>query len=522
MKKNLEDAIGRSYFCSFPLQFPFTQTQRALPSVKEERCSILCGIPLATVSFSGSPRRAPHKRFSLHKDKLAKIEDALIMEGIADSVELRHRNHKSCLLALTKDNMLLRIDLDTGQVMEQVYLGPTSIRYKKIQWNMVDESFTLCSMLFPRQPVHFLRQAGMEVTDVIQLTILSCLPLDFVCKMSVTRQVFGKDTVDAAIFLNLLMVMHSMSHVRMYSLETIMKQGCLHQQKLYDKLEDGTTYGIYPSPVTVSVKLEERPPCLFEVRCRNRDVMLTMPPCYYIMWPFGNYRGYCCFSLRTQEMVEGGCLQAEDSAPEERVSLHADDSGRIVHMKNAELRVLKLQAQANDEERKLVEDFVINFTPQPQSPILQVTQSGRIIKQTVRQDCSQLQERTVLTMMYSEDQDMMIVVSVSTPGCDKVDRPVVGFYNNWTGQLLRQFELEESLEETQDRSICYQMDTITHVFKTYQQRFECHVYKLLPLSTPGEEWKGRAKGGTHRRSTPRVSTDSSEDGEYSPRRRRTR
>ena len=36
--------------------------------------------------------------------------------------------------------------------------------------------------------------------------------------------------------------------------------------------------------------------------------------------------------------MPGGSLPAEDSTIEERVSLHADDSGRILHMKNEELR----------------------------------------------------------------------------------------------------------------------------------------------------------------------------------------
>ncbi|KAI8796242.1 DDB1- and CUL4-associated factor 17 isoform X2, partial [Biomphalaria glabrata] len=57
--------------------------------------------------------------------------------------------------------------------------------------------------------------------------------------------------------------------------------------------------------------------------------------------------------------VVGGYIKPEEDEQNDRISLHADDSGRILHMKNEELRVLKLVEMSDGKERQLVDDFVI-------------------------------------------------------------------------------------------------------------------------------------------------------------------
>ncbi|CAG5116004.1 unnamed protein product [Candidula unifasciata] len=435
----------------------------------------------------GSPFPGPRLKFSVQRSQPGKIEDALIMEGYPETLSLANKGYRSSLFALVKGNVLLRLDMQDGRILDEVFVAPPSVRYKRIQWNVAEESFALCSTLTQTRPAHLLRQTGQEV---MHLTIMSCMPLEFVCQFAITRKVFGRDAVEASVFLNILMVMHSTNYVRMYSLERILDKSKMDGYTLYQEFKDGSRHGVHPCHLKHNITLKEPPPCLFEVRCRNRDVMITMPPCYYVMWPIGKANGYCCYSFQTRQIVEGGLLEAEECEFEERVSLHADDSGRIVHMKNSQLRLLKLAAGSGGNEHRLVEDFVIDFSPVPKSPVVRVSQSGRVIKQRVIEDCNTLVDRVVLTMTYCDDLEMIIVVSTRDQNskCDLYHLLMAGFYDNWSGQLLHQFVLDKSVSETLENSVCISLDTLTHICKTNKGGFECHVYKLLPLMDILDEW----------------------------------
>ncbi|XP_013084638.2 DDB1- and CUL4-associated factor 17-like [Biomphalaria glabrata] len=413
--------------------------------------------------------------FVIQKPRPGKIEDGLIMEGLPETVDLPHQGYKGCLFAINSDNFLFRVDLESGQVLEEVYLGDSSVKFRRLQWNTIDESFIVCSTKKCQQ----INGRAPESGDIMQLVVLSCMPLEFICKFSITKKIFGKSTCDATIFLNILVVMHTSSYVCMYSLERIIKQSLTHQQKLYTKLQDGSSYGLYPSALTQNIEISETPECLFQVRCQQHDVMLTMPPCYYVMCPYGKNRGYECWSFKTHQKVVGGYIKPEEDEQNDRISLHADDSGRILHMKNEELRVLKLVEMSDGKERQLVDDFVIKCHEQSkhQAPI--VSQSGRIIKQRQREGCIDLPERLVHTMGYSDDLDMIFLLSSAQPLSDsQAQQTYVGFYDNWNGKLLRQFVLERRAFETLERSLFYQLDTISHVIKTMDRKFECSVFKL--------------------------------------------
>ncbi|KAK3748336.1 hypothetical protein RRG08_064937 [Elysia crispata] len=84
-------------------------------------------------------------------------------------------------------------------------------------------------------------------------------------------------------------------------------------------------------------------------------------------------------------------------------------------------------------------------------------------------------------MVYSEEQDMIVLLSLQ-----HVDCAAVGFYDNWSGRLLRQFALEDNVEEALERSLSFYLDTLVHSFKTQHGQFECHVYKLQPLLDPAD------------------------------------
>ncbi|KAK3743453.1 hypothetical protein RRG08_011297, partial [Elysia crispata] len=334
----------------------------------------------------------PYHKFDVQQVSPSKIADALLTEGFPETVDLPYKGYKASMLALTKGNMLLRVDLQNGQLLEQVYVGLPRISFRTIQWNVVGESVALISSLFPSGQRRARQQTEWE--KVKELVILSLFPLSFVCKFSVNKQVFGRHATDASVFLNLLTIMYSSGHVRMYSMETILQQYKLHGYQLREPMSDGTFFGVHPSPLTENVEIKELPPCLFEVRCRNRDVMLTLPPCYYIMCPFREENGHCCFSFETHKMVQSGCIsKGETSIYEDRIALHADDSGRIVHMTNTQLRLLKLQHDEKRNETELVEDFVITRSIEVQLPSLKVSRSGRILKQRVIPDSVDMFER---------------------------------------------------------------------------------------------------------------------------------
>ncbi|KAH9504370.1 hypothetical protein Btru_063435 [Bulinus truncatus] len=443
------------------------------------------------------PFNQPSIKFVMKKTRSGKIEDGLLMEGMPETVNLPFQGYKGCLFAINVDNFLFRVDLETGHVLEEVYISDSSVKFRRLQWNTIDESFLICSTKKYQQNNGRLGEPG----EVMQLALMSCMPLDFLCKFSITKQIFGKDVSDATIFLNILVVMHTSSHVCMYSLERIISESLTNEQRLYSKSEDGSLYGIYPSHLKHNIEILERPDCLFQVRCYNHDVMLTMPPCHYVMCPYGQNRGYRCLSFETHQPVKGGYIEPEEDELNERISLHADDSGRIIHMKNEELRVLKLAQRPDSNEKELVEDFVIKCTEQPRLQVPVVSLSGRIIKQCKREGCIDLPERCVHTMVYSEDQDMIVLVSSPHPsrGYGKQGHcTFVGFYDNWNGKLLRQFTLENGESENLERSLFYSLDTITHVVKTMDRKFECHVLKLQAVPDMSDESKSKKEKQTAR------------------------
>ncbi|RUS71456.1 hypothetical protein EGW08_020787, partial [Elysia chlorotica] len=158
------------------------------------------------------------------------------------------------MLALTKGNMLLRVDLQNGQLLEQIYVGPSRISFRSIQWNVVGESVVLISTIFP--PGQGQARQEVDSAKVKQLVILSLFPLSFVCKFSVSKQVFGRHATDVSVFFNLLTIMYSSGHVRMYSMETILQQYKTHSHQLREPMGDGTFYGIYPSPLTENLEIK--------------------------------------------------------------------------------------------------------------------------------------------------------------------------------------------------------------------------------------------------------------------------
>ncbi|RUS71566.1 hypothetical protein EGW08_020674 [Elysia chlorotica] len=145
-------------------------------------------------------------------------------------------------------------------------------------------------------------------------------------------------------------------------------------------------------------------------------------------------------------------------------------------MTNTQLRILKLQRDEEKNVTELMEDFMITRSSEKQSPSLKVSRSGRILKQKVIPDSVDMPERTVLTMVYSEELDVIVLLSLQN-----VDCATIGFYDNWSGRLLRQFALDDNVEEVLERSLCFYLDTLVHCYKTQQGQFECHVYKLQPM-----------------------------------------
>ncbi|GFO35972.1 Ddb1 and cul4-associated factor 17 [Plakobranchus ocellatus] len=211
------------------------------------------------------------------------------------------KNYSQCvdwasMLALTKDNLLLRADIENGHVLEQIYLGSPPTSFKTLQWNVVAESVTLISKSLSNK------------------------------RGQVRQEVFGSHAVDVSVFLDLLTVMYSSAHVRMYSMEWIIQEYKFHSQQLYEPVSDGA-----------------------------------------------------------------------------RIALHADDSGRIVHMTNTQLKLLKLKQDEKKNVTQLVEDFIVTKNIEPKLPSLKVSQSGQILKQRVIPDSVDMPERVSLDNAIAEN-----------------------------------------------------------------------------------------------------------------------
>ncbi|XP_067658481.1 DDB1- and CUL4-associated factor 17-like [Haliotis asinina] len=418
----------------------------------------------------------------------SKIEDALICNIAPEHIPLPHSGHKGSIVTITSNRWLHRRDLRTGTVLEAVYLSPNK-KFRELGWITEQERFYVRSTHTPALAVH--RQAGIPVCVVMVLAVFNIYPLEFVGMLEIDKRVFGSDVTDAMLSQDMLIIMHQSGHVRLYSFNHILEKFRSYKVNLREQIPGSDAVcGDYPSGVPFNIKITEKPTPLFETRCSEHNVQIGGFPWHYIIIPHGCCGWFQVHSIETDKLAKNGEVNVSSFGIElDKAVFHGDESGRVLHISEDTVRVLQLSSQESSSETVLQEVFSIHpnsNTHKKETTQRTVTSSGRSIKKRVSLDelleCSPL---TIHDVDYENELDVLIVSAVS----HNPEGPVghIGYYDNLTGKLLREFSLEEPAKEYYEHRTFVDADTIVQRVKVTPSKFICIVYKLFGVAEDEEE-----------------------------------
>jgi len=279
-----------------------------------------------------------------------KIETALVFESPVDQHSYLNctesKGYKPCLIAVTADGWLMRHDLNTGDVLQKVYLSK-HYRFKHIMWESDLQRIVLKSLHFSSQsrPLMF-------------LSIFLMAPLEFLALMPIEKAIFGHDIVDAAASNGFLVVMHHSNRIRFYnmweiienySFSTKLGNTCraspsdnIHQEtnsSLFDGSGNPFIVGEQPHGLPVNVSFTSAPVVLFEI-CSNQHVIsFGGYPWHYISCPQSCSSSFHVRSVKDLRLAKSGILEMDMLSVEpDQAYFHADNSGRILHIGAHEIK----------------------------------------------------------------------------------------------------------------------------------------------------------------------------------------
>lgn len=279
-----------------------------------------------------------------------KIESALVFESPVDQHSYlnctKSEGYKPCLIAVTADGWLIRHDLNTGHVLQKVYLSK-QYRFKHILWESDLQRIVLKS-------VHFCNQSR----PLMFLSIFLMAPLQFLALMPIEKSIFGHDIVDAAASNGFVVVMHHSNKLRFYNLWEIVENYSFatelgkkfgasrsddaHQETFsssFDRSLDPFIVGDHPHGLPVNVSFTSKPVVLFEI-CSNQHVIsFGGYPWHYISCPQSHSSVFHVCSLKDLKLAKSGILEMDLLSVEpDQAYFHADNSGRILHIGPHEIK----------------------------------------------------------------------------------------------------------------------------------------------------------------------------------------
>ncbi|XP_029981520.1 DDB1- and CUL4-associated factor 17 isoform X1 [Sphaeramia orbicularis] len=431
----------------------------------------------------------PHVLYKLPKrSKKEKLEDALLCQSPLDKTLASPSDQKPSLLALTANNWLCRLSVDTGKELQKVYLSP-NLKFKYLGWDISPEIFYVKTVQSKETSLE--RQAGIVNNTIMHIAIFQAFPLQIVGIMEINKRVFGNGITDVVLSQGVLAVSYSNKSVKLYSCEHIFQRYITEELTLgkQSSLLRGKTVGEFPFGIPVNIQIKDCPPVLFEVSCSNNGVQVGGFPWHYIYTPpQKNHKGtHHIRSLKDNIMATNGIQNMNCCSLEsDMIFFHPDDSGRIIHFGPNTINVLKILGELNSSlPSKIVKDFSMTVDRQNRNPTPQVTvtSSGRTVKRRVQQLDDDPDQKTFRLVEYEDELDLLTVLV--TNGEEEQGIAHVQLHDNQSGKLLRTVELAERWDETYRHELFFDKDTIVHI-EQQNTNFCCHVYKLEGLEEYAE------------------------------------
>ncbi|XP_074661841.1 DDB1- and CUL4-associated factor 17-like [Tubulanus polymorphus] len=419
-------------------------------------------------------------------DVKEKVIESLICEvNMENPHELRdtRRSSRPCQYALKANNRLVRYDVDSGLLLESVFLAPLSrCKFLHIAW--AKEGYQL-ELRSKQSNQYQQRESGVAGNVVQTIAILSVYPLEFVAMMEITKEVFGPTVTDVIVSVGLLITMHHGGVVRFHSFERLMSENLLFRAKLGEYVEGHGIVGDTSCGLPINLKLTERPPILLEVKCALHNVQFGGIPWHYIITPHGKEGIHHVHALENGYLAHGGVLDMDDVSIEpESATFHLDGSEKILHLGPKQVRVLKIgDKNPVTGQHQIKEYCTLKPTILAQSesapPSITVTSSGRCIKRRFQPD--QFNETTNEVYINSIDYEPCLEV-ISLIYVDRTEetgtKGRIDMFDNMTGQFLKTVQLQHPWKELYGHTVLIDMDTIIDIVKGPMSKFSCYVYRL--------------------------------------------
>ena len=305
-------------------------------------------------------RRAPCFVYKLPPCRTTeKIESAVIFESPInqDSFEKcctsdeKNRGHQACLIGVTADGWLTRRSLNSGELLQRVFLSST-LKFKHVFWETDLQRIAVKSIHLKSGSENFQNMqshANAHPRPFLYLAVLEVAPLRFLALIPIEKTIFGQGVVDVSLSIGLLGVMYQSRKMCFFSLDKILEENT-HVVQLYENYSPPTNsnhgnmvvdsvggeqgmVGEYPFGLPVNVSLTSRPPVLFESSSYQHVMSFGGHPWHYIVCP---YRGSSVFqvrSLKDDAPVKGGVLETDVLSVEpDQAYFHCDHSGRLLHI----------------------------------------------------------------------------------------------------------------------------------------------------------------------------------------------
>ncbi|XP_077998672.1 DDB1- and CUL4-associated factor 17-like [Glandiceps talaboti] len=427
-----------------------------------------------------------------------KIEDALMCSIQLDKLLPENRGWRPSFFALAADNRLVRYDLKTGELLQDVFLS-RRYKFRHLSWETDPKTLILRSI--HTKHTAMARAAGISQPLVMVLAVFSVFPLEFLAMLEIDKNIFGRDVVDAMIAHSTLVVTHQSGVVKLYSFQNILQEHTYLHARLGSPC-DGMQgiVGRPPMGVPCNIKLTECPPALFEVRCHS--LQIGGFPWHYIITPHkacdaGSFHIYCYDS---QKQAIKGVLDYDFSSLEpDKCLFHPDDSGRILHIGANTLSVYGIKKH-DDGKTEVYNCFEIDTSDKRKVTNnktglggMMLTSSGRVIKKRFQDVGIDPEYESIQSVDYEDDMDLIGLTVVGSENFDDDhSKGFVSFYDNSTGIHLKDIPFQEPWNENYDHTVCIDIDVIVHIVKEPSRKFHCYVYRL-DRELPDEEEIGKEK-----------------------------
>ncbi|XP_055997457.1 DDB1- and CUL4-associated factor 17-like isoform X2 [Ostrea edulis] len=312
-----------------------------------------------------------------------KIETALEASIQPETLSLPCKGERPSFYCIVGKCWLMRYDLFSGNLLEEVYLSPRShCQFKDLSWNEPGCSIVVKSTHKLSGCVRLVESGHPTVVKV--LALFDVFPLKFTGMFEITKTVFGKDTVDAMASCGFLTTMHTSGLVKLHSMEYVLQEYMQYEAELYTELPDQNEIcGNQPFGLPLNIIIKEEPPVLFQVHCHQSSLEVGGYPWHYMYTPKRKDGSFHVKSLSSGQLADNGILHSKTLGMEEdRAMFCTDESGRILHIDSNSVSVYRIQ-EKNVTECMIEKCFTIDLKKEEQGrpiPYDNYSSSGRHIR----------------------------------------------------------------------------------------------------------------------------------------------